>query len=83
MRKLTALYELFYIAIQVIYALCIAIPTAIILFLITTGFYKFKKTVKKLSFLYSFLIFKTKSRFDLYNRRKVDKRVKNSFTISK
>ena len=83
MRKLTALYELFYIAIQVIYALCIAIPTAIILFLITTGFYKLKKTVKKLSFIYSFLLYKIKSRFDLYNRRKVDKRVKNSFTISK
>lgn len=83
MRKLTAFYELFYIAIQVIYALCIAIPTAIILFLITTGFYKLKKTVKKLSFLYSFMLFKIKSRFNLNRRPKVDKRVKNSFTISK
>jgi hypothetical protein len=83
MKKLTALYELFYIAIQVIYALCIAIPTAIILFLITTGFYKLKKTVKKLSLIYWFSCFKIKSRFNLNRRPKVDKRVKNSFTISK
>jgi len=83
MRKLRALYELLYIVFQIIYALCVNIRVTIILFLITLKFDKLKKTVKKLSFLYSFLIFETKSRFDLYNRRKVDKRVKNSFTISK
>jgi len=83
MKKFTAIYELFYIAIQVIYSLCIAIPVAIILFLITLGFDKLKKTVKKLSFLYSFFSFKIKSRFNLNRRQKVDKRVKNSFTISK
>ena len=83
MRKLRALYELLYIAIQMIYALCVAIPVAIILYLLTWTFDRLKKTVKKLSFVYWFLLYKIKSRFDLYNRRKVDKRVKNSFTISK
>ena len=78
-----AALQLFQIAIQVLYSLIIAIPVAVILFLITSLFYKLKKTVKKLSFLYSFFIFKIKSRFNLNNRPKVDKRVKNSFTNSK
>jgi hypothetical protein len=78
-----AIIQLFRFAIQVIYSLCIAIPVAIILFLITSGFYKIKKTVKKLSYIYWFFLFKIKSRFNLNNRPKVDKRVKNSFTISK
>lgn len=78
-----AALQLFQIAVQVIYSLIIAIPVAIILFLITSLFYKLKKTVKKLSFIYSFFVFKIKSRFYLYSRPKVDKRVKNSFTISK
>jgi len=83
MRKLRALYELLYIAIQMIYALFIAVPLAIVLFILTWVFDKIKKTVKKLSLIYWFSCFKIKSRFNLNRRPKVDKRVKNSFTISK
>jgi hypothetical protein len=58
MNKIRALYELLYIAIQMIYALFIAVPLAIILFILTWAFDKIKKTVKKMFFIYHFFMYK-------------------------